>query len=237
MICAELIVPTTSLSPKLAGKCIHPFVQQKQQQQQKWLPNHLWRLKTFNKSDQCIHGNYSRVDEFFKKFKLRLFLFKLLSIRFFSKDVCMCAISWCEGRALFFYLLLSWCFGGWVIWWFTLFSCINNIANTDRGPSWHPVIFFCFRLPGMVRLLQIHYFLRQEWFVFLPARRWKLKDPLSCCSCVWSELTCYMSAKVKKMQLYVPQYAYRLSVKDRDFRWDLAKLKTRTILAFFSFSE
>lgn len=35
MICAELIVPTTSLSPKLAGKCIHPFVQQQQQQQQK----------------------------------------------------------------------------------------------------------------------------------------------------------------------------------------------------------
>ena len=64
MICAELIVPTTSLSPKLAGKYIHPFVQQ-QQQQQKWLPNRLWRLKRFNKSDQSIHGNYSRADEFF----------------------------------------------------------------------------------------------------------------------------------------------------------------------------
>lgn len=64
MICTELIVPAPSLSPKLVGKCIHPFVQQ--QQQQKLLPNHLRRLKRFNKSDLFIHENHSSADEFFK---------------------------------------------------------------------------------------------------------------------------------------------------------------------------
>lgn len=194
MICAELIVPTTSLSPKLAGKCIHPFVQQQQQQQQKWLPNHLWRLKRFNKSDQSIHGNYSRADEFFKKFKLRLFPFKLLSIRFFSKDVCTRAISWCEGRALFIYLLLSWCVGGWVIWWFTLFSCINNIANTDRGLSWHPVVFV--PLDFQVREGCCQYLTSYGTNGLWEGKwRWERKDPLSWCSCVWSELKYRMSAK------------------------------------------
>lgn len=109
MICAELIVPTTSLSPKLAGE-MYPSIcaTATTTTTKKWLPNHLWRLKKFNKSDRPIHGNYRRADEFLEKFKLLLFLFKPLSIQVFQQgcvDVCD-FLLWGKGFIYFFVVIV-----------------------------------------------------------------------------------------------------------------------------------